>query len=108
VSDRFLIVFITAPSVEDAERIGGVLVEERLAACVNVLGGVRSIYRWEGAIERDDEVLMIVKTEDAAFDRLQARVLELHPYDVPEIVGLQPQHISDGYRRFLEENVGPS
>ena len=79
--------------------------EERLAACVNVVPGVRSVYRWEGAIQRDEEVLMIVKTASAAFHELEARVHELHPYDVPEVLGLPPRAISSGYLKFLEDNT---
>lgn len=103
--DRFLVVLITAPSREEAERIAAALVEERLAACVNVVPGVLSIYRWEGEIQRDDEVLMLVKTAAAAFPRLEARVQELHPYDVPEVVALAPEKMSSGYRAFLEDNL---
>lgn len=107
VPERFLVVLITAPDVEAAERIGAALVEERLAACVNVLSGVRSIYRWQGEVQRDDEVLLLVKTAESAFERLSARVLELHPYDVPEIVGLPPARVWTGYLAFLEDNIGP-
>ena len=69
-----------------AERIAGTLVDERLAACVNILGGVRSIYRWRGAVERADEVAMIAKTTEALFGLLAARVRALHSYDTPAIV----------------------
>jgi len=103
--DRFLVVLITVPSPEDAERIADALVAERLAACVNVVMGVRSVYRWEGEVQHDDEVLMVAKTAVAAFPAMEARVQELHPYDVPEIVGLAPQAVSASYLRFLEENT---
>ena len=106
MSGRFLVVLTTAPSREEAERIAQVLVEERLAACVNVVPGVRSIYRWEDEIHVEDEVLMLVKTSRASFSALEARVNDLHPYDVPEIVGLAPEAVSASYLRFLEENTG--
>jgi len=106
VADRFLVVLITAPSLEEAERIASALVVERLAACVNLVPGVRSIYRWEGEVQHDDEVLMVVKAAAASFPELEARVQELHPYDVPEIVGLAPGAVSASYLRFLEDNTG--
>ena len=70
----------------EAECIAEALVEERLAACVNILGGVRSVYRWQGAVERADEVAMIAKTAQHLFERLAARVRALHSYDTPAIV----------------------
>lgn len=70
----------------EADRIARALVGERLAACVNILGAVRSVYRWQGAVERADEVAMIVKTTEALFERLAARVRTLHSYDTPAIV----------------------
>ena len=81
-----LMVEITAPSAEEAERIGRTLVEERLAACVNLLGGIHSIYRWQGAVEEADEVAMIAKTTATRFAALDRRVRELHGYDVPCVV----------------------
>jgi periplasmic divalent cation tolerance protein len=83
---RAISVYIVAADMAEADRIAEALVAERLAACVNILGGVRSIYRWEGAVERADEVAMIAKTTEALFDRLAARVRALHSYDTPAIV----------------------
>ena len=79
-------VYIVAADMAEADRIAEVLVAERLAACVNILGGVRSVYRWQGAVERADEVAMIAKTTEALFDPLAARVRALHSYDTPAIV----------------------
>jgi periplasmic divalent cation tolerance protein len=70
----------------EAERLAEALVNERLAACVNILGTVRSVYRWQGAVERADEVAMIAKTREALFQRLAARVRALHSYDTPAII----------------------
>ena len=78
--------YIVAADMAQAERIAGTLVDERLAACVNILGGVRSIYRWRGAVERADEVAMIAKTTEALFFSLAARVRAMHSYDTPAIV----------------------
>ncbi len=70
----------------EAEHIADALVADRLAACVNILGDVRSVYRWQGQIERADEVALIAKTRDALFDRVASRVRDLHSYDTPAIV----------------------
>ena len=98
---EFLSVYVTAGSLDEAERIGALLVEERLAACANVLPGVRSVYRWEGTVERDDEVALIVKTRADLFDAVQARVTDLHTYDVPCIVAWPIERVADGYRSWL-------
>jgi periplasmic divalent cation tolerance protein len=79
-------VYAIFASAEEAERIGRTVVEERLAACINILPNVRSIYRWQGAIETSDEVAAILKTSAAVADALIARIAALHSYDVPCIV----------------------
>jgi periplasmic divalent cation tolerance protein len=76
----------TCPDAAAAESLAAELVEAGLAACVSVLPGARSIYRWEGSIERDEEALMLVKTTRARLDELVARICELHPYEVPEVI----------------------
>ncbi len=98
-------VYVTAASAEEAERIGRALVEERLAACANVLPGVTSIYRWEGQVRRDTEVGLLLKTRRALFDRLSGRVRALHSYDQPCIVAWPITAIDDGYRRWLEQET---
>lgn len=73
-----------------AEEIAGKLVEERVAACVSAVGNVRSTYRWKGKIEREEETTLVIKTSAEALDRCVAMLRVLHPYDVPEIVVLEP------------------
>lgn len=85
---EYRVVLVMAASEEEAEKIGTSLVEERLAACVNVLPGLRSIYRWQGAIQKETEALMIIKTTADLFLELARRVAELHSYDVPEVLSL--------------------
>jgi periplasmic divalent cation tolerance protein len=85
VSD-YVSVYLTASSAEEADRIASALVEDRLAACVNILGGIRSVYRWDGAVQSDAEVALIAKTRAALFDALAARVRVLHSHKVPCIV----------------------
>jgi periplasmic divalent cation tolerance protein len=83
---RAVSVYIVAANAAEADRIAEALVAERLAACVNILGTVRSVYRWQGAVERADEVAMIAKTTENLFEPLAARVRALHSYDTPAIV----------------------
>src|SRR5512144_2282360 len=83
-----LVVLVTAPTPERAAEIARALVEERLAACGNVVPGVRSIYRWEGKVEDEAEALLVLKTTQARFEALRERVLALHPYAVPEVLAL--------------------
>lgn len=98
-TDSGLVVLVTAGDTETADRIAATLVEEKLAACVTIVKNVRSVYRWKGAVEVDDEQLLIIKTWSDRFDVLEARVLELHGYDVPEIVALP---IDGGHAPYLE------
>ncbi|MBK8010932.1 MAG: divalent-cation tolerance protein CutA [Deltaproteobacteria bacterium] len=93
------VVVCTFPDTETAARIGSALVEEALAACINIIPGVRSIYRWEGRICDDAEVMGLIKTTEACFDALRARVVELHPYDCPEVVALP---VADGHPAYLD------
>jgi periplasmic divalent cation tolerance protein len=106
-NEGYLLVLITARNMDEASTIADALVEERLAACVNVLGSCRSFYRWEGEIHRDDEVLMVVKSAPDVFDALTSRVEALHSYDVPEIIALElnPDRISPGYLAFLRDSL---
>ncbi|TBH20598.1 divalent-cation tolerance protein CutA [Thermus thermamylovorans] len=100
------VVLITAPNEEVARTLARALVEERLAACVNLVPGLTSIYRWQGEVVEDQEVLLIVKTTTFAFPRLRERVLALHPYGVPEILALPVAEGHQAYLDWLRENVG--
>jgi periplasmic divalent cation tolerance protein len=97
--DEVRVVLITAPDADTGASLARALVGERLAACVNLVPGIRSIYRWEGSIEEGDEVLMVVKTRAARCKALRARVNDLHPYDVPEVIELP---IGGGSPAYLE------
>jgi uncharacterized protein involved in tolerance to divalent cations len=102
---EFIVVYVTAGSADEGERIAGALVEERLAACVNRVTGVRSTYRWEGRVERADEELLIVKTSRDLFERLKKRIAELHSYSVPEIIALPIIDGSESYLKWLHEEL---
>lgn len=99
----FIVVFITTNSFEEALKIGRTLVEERLAACVNVIPEVFSFYWWEGKVQEDKEALMVVKTTVSSFPALEGRVRELHSYTVPEIIALP---IREGYKGYLDWVAG--
>lgn len=94
-----LLALCTCPDPDVAGRLAAALVEERLAACVNILGGVQSVYRWQGRTERAKEVLLLIKTTADRFDALRDRLAALHPYEVPEIIATQ---IAAGLPAYLE------
>jgi len=98
-----IVIFITAAGEEEAAVLARTLVEAKLAACVNMVSNVRSIYAWKGSIEDDREHLMIVKTQRHLFDRLAAKVREMHSYDVPEIIALPIVEGSPDYLKWLQE-----
>ncbi len=100
-----LVCLVTASSLEEAHRIARALVEERLAACVNILPAVRSVYRWEGAVEQAEEFLLVVKTVPERFEAVRDRVLSLHSYQVPEVVALPVQAAAPAYDRWVRESV---
>ncbi len=93
------LIYVTAPSREEAERITETVVTERLAACANIFDGVISVYHWEGKLCRENETVLILKTREGQLDRLMDRIKELHSYDCPCIVALP---IEQGYAPFLK------
>jgi periplasmic divalent cation tolerance protein len=98
-----LVVFVTCGSEEEGLKIAHALVQERLAACVNLVSPIRSIYRWEGKICDEKEWLLFIKTQTARFDDLEKRVKALHSYSVPEIIALPIVTGSPSYLNWLEE-----
>ncbi|BDU18039.1 divalent-cation tolerance protein CutA [Lysobacter auxotrophicus] len=86
---RVRLVLSTCPDAPTAEALAAALVDERLAACVNVLPGIRSIYRWQGAVERGEEILLLIKTTADRQDALVARLATLHPYELPEALAVE-------------------
>ena len=99
---EYIVVLITAPTEEFAAEIGLDLVEHRLAACATVIPQVRSIYRWDGGIHDEREAQLIVKTSAAKYDKIQARVRKMHPYQVPEILALPIHDGSSTYLRWID------
>jgi periplasmic divalent cation tolerance protein len=101
-------VYATFANAEEAERIGRQLIDERLAACINILGSCRSIYRWQGTIESADEVAAIFKTSGEVVDQLITRIAGLHSYDVPAITVWPIDKLLGSYAEWVEESVGPA
>lgn len=100
-----IVVLVTAPSTEKAAELAKALVEEALAACGNIIPGVRSIYRWEGKLCDDAEVLLVLKTERHLFEALRTRVLALHPYSTPEVIALPVEAGHPPYLEWLTASV---
>lgn len=104
---EYVVVLVTSGSADEAARISRTLVGERLAACVNIIPGLRSIYRWQGRVEEADEWLLVVKTARQALDQVVARVRSLHAYTVPEVVALPVDGGAAEYLKWLGDQVSP-
>jgi periplasmic divalent cation tolerance protein len=100
-----LLVFTNLPDRDAAVRLARALVERRLAACVNVLGGCSSVYRWKGEIEEATEVPVLVKTRTARYEELEAAIRELHPYELPEIIAVPIVHGLPDYLDWIAEET---
>jgi len=103
--DGFIVIYVTAGSAEEAEQVAQALVVEKLAACVNRIKSVRSVYRWQGQVEQSDEELLIIKTRKELFSAVENRVRELHSYSVPEIIALPIIAGSAAYLGLLRDQV---
>ncbi len=97
--DSYFLFYVTVSGLEEAERLAGRLVREKLAACVNVLPGVKSFYWWKGRVDTAEECLLIGKTIGRFIDGIKSSVVDLHTYDVPEVIFVA---LSDGYRPYLD------
>jgi periplasmic divalent cation tolerance protein len=104
MTDKIL-VLTTAGSNEEARKIGRALVDRLLAACVNIIPQIGSIYRWEGEIEEAEEWLLIIKTTGAAFERVRDAINELHSYEVPECISVSIENGSLAYLNWVGESV---
>lgn len=102
---EFIVVFVTVGSSDEGDRLARVLVGERLAACVNRIKSVQSVYRWQGTVEQSEEELLIIKSKKELFERIKKRVQELHSYSVPEIIALPILEGNEGYLKWLGEQL---
>ncbi len=101
------IVHCACPDAETATRIARRLVDERLAACVNLLPGLRSVYHWQGEVEQADEVLLLVKTGSDRVEALTRRLVELHPYELPEVIAVEASGGSAAYLAWVVDATRP-
>lgn len=108
MNESHILILVTAPSHEVGEQIAMRLVEERLAACANLVGPIQSTYRWEGAIEKDEEILLMIKTRSALFDRVAECVRQNHPYSVPEVIGVTISHGLTSYLDWINKETAAS
>jgi len=99
------VVLTTSGNREQAEKTANALVENALAACVNIVGPITSVYRWEGKVERAEEFLLVVKTWEDAYERVEAAIRELHSYELPECIMLRVAKGSEQYLEWLENSV---
>ncbi len=105
MATKYITVFCTVPDETTATTIARKLVEAQLAACCNIVPGLRSIYTWKGEIQDDRELLLIIKSKASVFPRLEAKIKSLHPYEVPEILAIPVDSGNDAYLTWLDENV---
>lgn len=103
---RSLLVLSTFPNPEIARQIGTTLVGKQLAACVNITPSIESIFRWQGSVDRETEVLALIKTTAETYPQLEKTLKELHPYDVPEIIALEITKGSQAYLDWIRESTG--
>ena len=100
------LVICTFPSAEVARQIGTALVEKQLAACVNLVPAIESIYRWQGEIETATETLALFKTTAALYPQFEFALAALHPYDVPEIIAIRPEQVAESYAKWVMGQKG--
>ena len=103
-----VMVLCTCANREEATRLGNALIESRLAACINIVPEVQSIYRWQGAIENTSEALLLIKTGQALFQELSAEIMKLHSYAVPEILALPVAEASQSYLGWMIQELRPT
>lgn len=105
MEEQYLITFCTTPNKQVAKKLAQMLVEEHLAACCNILPNITSVYIWKGAVQNEQESLLIIKTTKNKFRRLEQRILENHPYEVPEIIALPIGEGNRNYLKWINEHV---
>ena len=105
IDSHYRVVLSTAPTMDAARYLAETLVSEGLAACVNLIPGVESIYRWQGELCKDAEISLFIKTDAAHLPELESRLRALHPYQVPAFVALPATHVSDNYAHWLHESL---
>ena len=105
MSNTIFLVLCTCPDEESAHRLSGFLVQKKLAACVNIVNRIDSIFTWQGKIDRAQESLLLIKTTNTAYAALEQAIKQQHPYDVPEIIALPVELGSPDYLNWIRENT---
>ena len=105
IEEQAIVVSITAGTSAEAEQLAQLLVERHLAACVQILPAMTSVYRWQGSVQRETEILLLAKTLQRNFAELEQTVRENHSYKVPEIMAIRAEAVSESYFEWLSENV---
>ena len=105
--DEILLVLTNLPNRESAQRVANALIESRAAACINILAECTSVYRWQGKIETDSEVPLLIKTTRAAYPRLEAVIHEHHPYELPEIIAVSVNGGLPDYLKWIAQEISP-
>lgn len=104
--ENFIIILCNTPNIENAKQIANNLIKEKLVACVNIIPKVISIYHWENNIAEDEEATMLIKSHKSMIDDIEKNILELHPYQVPEIIALDISSSNENYYNWLMEVLG--
>lgn len=105
LEDHFQLVLCTCPDQDSAQMIAEQLVEAKLAACVNILPGILSIYRWQGAVESAEEMILLIKTTTEDYEQVERAVSELHPYELPEVIAIPIENGLEKYLRWIEDSL---
>ena len=100
-TEKFVILICNSPNIENAKLISHTLVKEKLAACVNLFSGITSVYEWEGSIEEESEVTLLIKTKVDYVNDIENRIIDLHPYDTPEIIQINVPASNSKYYDWL-------
>ena len=98
------LVLVTCPDTETAEKISKEIVSKKLAACSNIVPGIKSVYEWEGKLEESSEILMLIKTQASCVESLEKEILNLHPYDTPEFIVLDPSMANEKYAKWIKNS----
>lgn len=105
MKEQYLLILNTCPDKETALRVANTLVSKRLAACVNILPGLTSVYHWQGQIEADEEHLLLIKSTQAAYPEVESTICETHPYELPEVIAVPLVEGLDSYLSWMSNNV---
>lgn len=108
MTEQYQIALCTCPDQDSAELVANHLVDEQLAACVNIITGVRSVFRWKGEVESNNEVLLVIKTMPHVYDRLEQTILQHHPYELPEVITVPITGGEANYLTWVKSGILPN